>query len=84
MRYLNGKKRKSKKNCEEEEDEENEEEKAIRKAPKSRDDLMKKLNELTIGKEDEEFYEGVLDSEDEVESDDNNDSYEDCSFSDDD
>lgn len=79
MRYLNGKKRKSKKNEDGEEEEEDEEEKAIRIAPKSRDDLMKKLTELKIGKEDEEFYDGVIDSED-----DDDDDYEDYSSSDED
>lgn len=76
---MNGKKKSRKRrNDEEEPQAEDEEEEKPKHLPKTREELVDKLKELKMGKDDEEFYSGVI-----GESDDDDDEYEDYSFSED-
>lgn len=81
MRFMNGKKKsKKRRNTEEEEAEaENEEEEKPKHREKTREELVDKLKELKMGmgKDDEEFYSGVIGDSDDDED------YEDYSFSED-
>ncbi|CRL04035.1 CLUMA_CG017152, isoform A [Clunio marinus] len=60
LRFMHGKKKKKNKDCD---DEEIEEESQVKKVP-TRDELLMKLEKLKVGT-DEEFYDGVIDENDE-------------------
>lgn len=75
---MNGKKKSRKRRNDDEEPQADEEqEEKPKHLPKTREELVDKLKELKMGKDDEEFYSGVI-----GESDDD-DEYEDYSFSED-